>query len=88
MDNYRKHKTVTYKRIKEISSKLDEKNINNPRFDLNYQSNMLEIDNRLKEPSSHNKMEFLRNRFRSDMNEISKNIMREVEIQAKEPVMK
>ena len=52
MDKRKQIKTVTYKRIQEITNKIDGNNLNNPRFDPHYQNNMLEIDNRLQEPTS------------------------------------
>ena len=48
------------------------------RFDTQMQRNILEIDNKFAQNSSLNKLEFLRNKFRSEINQITDNLVSEV----------
>jgi len=51
------------------------------RFDINYQKNIQEIDNKMENHlSAQNKLDYLRKKFRSDIDQITHNLMNEVEI--------
>lgn len=43
----------------------------NSRFDMRFQNNIEEIDNRMGTLQGQSKMEFARNKFRKDMNKIT-----------------
>ena len=61
-----------------ISAPSDHQALNNPRFNLNFQSNIQEIDNKLTQISGQNKLDFFRDKFRKDITTITDNLIQEV----------
>jgi len=50
------------------------------RFDIHYQKNIQEIDNKVGNViQSQNKLDYLRKKFRSDINQITNNLMNDLE---------
>ena len=87
-------KTVTYQRIQELQQRMDvaidrneDKSLKvqfdklqaSSRFKMNYPKSIEEIGTKSNAVTSQNKMEFIRNKFRNDINKITTNLIQEVE---------
>jgi len=83
LDKERQKKTIAYKRIDKLLNKIEDPiNLKGQpqagragRFDKEYQRSMLEIDNKYDSVSGMDRLEFLRNQFRADINQITDNLV-------------